>query len=259
MKIPSNHPRAESLQIREELIEQYKKGVVAFAGVIAHGRGEAFDYLLGEETTKPALKAIKAAAVMLLAAEKPVISANGNTAALVANETVRLARLTGAKIEVNLFYRSLERERAIKKLLESAGAQEVLGIGEEASAMISELGSERRRVDPRGILTADVVLVPLEDGDRTEALVKMGKKVIAIDLNPLSRTAQRATIAIVDNVVRAMPRLVEMAEKLKGQGIEKREKILFGFDNRKNLAESIVCIKKRLSRLAEGGKSVFGS
>ena len=33
-------------------------------------------------------------------------------------------------------------------------------------------------------MKADTVLVPLEDGDRTEALVKMGKTVVAIDLNP---------------------------------------------------------------------------
>lgn len=254
IKIPPEHPRAESLRIREKLIEHYKEGVVASAGLIAHGRGEAFDYLLDEKTTKPALNAIKAAAAMLLTAEKAIISVNGNTAALVAEEIVRLANVTKAKIEVNLFYRSLERELAIKKLLEKAGAHEVLGIGADASAKIPELGSERRRVDPRGMLVADVVLVPLEDGDRTEALVKMGKKVIAIDLNPLSRTAQKATIIIVDNVVRAMPKLVEVAEKLKKQGLKKCNEILLNFDNKKNLAESIILIKERLSRLAEKGK-----
>ena len=255
IKIPPEHPRAESLRIRERLIEQFSEGVVATAGLIAHGRGEAFDYLVGERTTKPALKAIKAAASALLTAEKPVVSVNGNTAALVAEEIVKLVSVTKARIEVNLFYRSVERERAIKELLEKAGAHDVLGVGEDASAKIPELGSERRRVDPRGILLADVVLVPLEDGDRTEALVKMGKKVIAIDLNPLSRTAQKATITIVDNVVRAMPKLVEMAEKLK-QDVKKCREILFNFDNEKNLAESISLIKERLSKLAESGDYV---
>lgn len=254
MTIPAGHPRAESLRIREKLIENYKEGVVTLAGLIAHGRGEAFDYLLGEKTTIPASKAIKAAATTLLTAEKPVISVNGNTAALVAEETVRLAYVTNAKIEINLFYRSLERELAIKNLLEKAGAHEVLGIGEKASARIPELNSERRRVDPRGILTADVILVPLEDGDRTEALVKMGKKVIAIDLNPLSRTAQKATITIVDNVVRAMPKLVETAEKLSGQRIKKYGEILNSFDNKKNLTESMALIEKRLSKFAEKGE-----
>jgi len=253
IKIPPEHPRAESLRIREELVEHYRKGVVATAGLIAHGRGEAFDYTLGEKTTKPALNAIEAAAATLLIAEKPVISVNGNTAALVAEEMVRLSQIVKAKIEVNLFYRSLERELAIKELLEKAGAHEVLGIGEHASAKIPELGSERRRVDPRGILAADVVLVPLEDGDRTEALVKMGKKVIAIDLNPLSRTSQKATISIVDNVVRATPKLVEIARELK-QDSKKCHRILLDFDNKKNLAESITLIKERLSKLAEKGE-----
>jgi 4-phosphopantoate--beta-alanine ligase len=253
IKIPPEHPRAESLRIREKLIEHCHKGVVATAGLIAHGRGEAFDYILGEKTTKPALKAIKAAAAMLLTAEKAVISVNGNTVALVAEEIARLANVAKAKIEVNLFYRSLERELKIKELLEKAGAHKVLGVGEDASARIPELGSERRRADPRGILVADVVLVPLEDGDRTEALVRMGKKVIAIDLNPLSRTAQKATITIVDNVARATPKLVETAEKLK-QDLKKCHEILLNFDNKKNLAQSITLIKERLSKLAEKGK-----
>ncbi|MGQ9539232.1 MAG: 4-phosphopantoate--beta-alanine ligase [Candidatus Bathycorpusculaceae bacterium] len=251
IKIPPNHPRAESLKIREELIEHYSDRVVAPAGLIAHGRGEAFDYLLGEKTTAPALKAIKAAAAMLLTAQRPVISVNGNTAALVAEDIVKLANITNAKIEVNLFYRTPKREQAIKKLLEKAGAKEVLGVGQNASARIPELGSERRRVDPRGILVADVVLVPLEDGDRTETLVKMGKKVITIDLNPLSRTAQKATITIVDNVVRAMPKLVEITEELKKKGVEKRNEILRNFDNKQNLAESVNLIKEYLSKTAE--------
>ena len=250
IKIPPEHPRAESLRIRERLIEHFSEGVVATAGLIAQGRGEALDYLIGEKTTKTASKAIKAAASTLLTAEKAVISVNGNTAALVAEEIVELANVTEAGIEVNLFYRSLERELSIKKLLEKAGAHEVLGVGEDASAKIPELGSERRRVDPRGILLADVVLVPLEDGDRTEALVKMGKTVIAIDLNPLSRTAQKATITIVDNVVRAIPRLVEIARELK-QDVKKCHEILLNFDNEKNLAESMTLIKERLSKLAE--------
>lgn len=256
IKIPKNHPRAESLKIREKLIEKFNGGVVASAGLIAHGRGEAFDYLLGEKTTAPALKAIEAAAATLLTAKKPIISVNGNTAALVTEEIVGLAKVTNAKIEVNLFYRTPERELAIKKLLEEAGANEVLGVGKNASARIPEIGSERRRVDPRGILIADVVLVPLEDGDRTEALVKMGKKVIAIDLNPLSRTSQKATITIVDNIVRAMPKLIETTMKLKAQGLEKCRKILHNFDNKRNLAESINLIKERLSKASEKGEQL---
>jgi 4-phosphopantoate--beta-alanine ligase len=250
-KIPVDHPRAESLRIREKLIEHFLDGTVAETGLIAHGRGEAFDYLLGERTTKPALQAIEAAAAALLDAEKPVISVNGNAAALAAEEIVKLAEAARAKIEVNLFYRSLERELAVKKLLEKAGAHEILGVGENASSRIAELNSERRRVDPRGILAADTVMVPLEDGDRTEALVKMRKKVIAIDLNPLSRTAQKATITIVDNIVRTAPKLVETAEELKKKSPRERREILQSFDNGNNLAESLILIRENLSRTAE--------
>lgn len=253
INIPLGHPRAESLRTREKLIEHYHLGVVATAGLIAHGRGEAFDYLLGEKTTRPALKAIKAAALALLTSEKAVISVNGNAASLAAEDIVKLAMVTSAKIEVNLFHRSLERELAIQELLEKAGAREVLGVGENASAKIPELGSERRRVDPLGILSADVVMVPLEDGDRTEALLKMGKKVVAIDLNPLSRTAQNATVTIVDNVVRAMPKLVKVAETMK-ENLKKGQDLQFAFNNKRNLAESIVLIDRRLSELVEKGE-----
>jgi len=253
-KIPPEHPRAESLRTREMLIEGFREGIVTLAGLIAHGRGEAFDYLLGEKTTKPALKATEAAAAAMLNAEKGIISVNGNTAALAAKHIAELAKISKARIEVNLFYRSLEREEAIKKLLIEAGAEKVLGAGKDASARIPELSSERRRVDPHGILIADVVLVPLEDGDRTEALVKMGKKIIAIDLNPLSRTAQKATITIVDNVVRAIPKLMETAEKLKKESADKREKILQSFDNKKNLSESIAFTEKRLAKIAKVGE-----
>lgn len=258
-KIPPNHPRAESLRIREKLIEHYKRGIVAEAGLFAHGRGEAFDYLLGEQTTAPALKSIEAAAASLLTAKHPIISVNGNTAALVSREIVQLSTVTKAKIEVNLFYRTRKRVQAIKTLLENVGAREVLGADPAFSARIPELSSKRRIVDSRGILVADVVLVPLEDGDRTEALVKMGKNVVAIDLNPLSRTAQKATVTIVDNVVRAMPLIVDAAKKLRGQSAEKCREILAKFDNKANLANSIVLIKQRLAELAEKGKYVsFG-
>ncbi len=85
------------------------------------------------------------------------------------------------------------------------------------------------------------MLVPLEDGDRTEALIKMNKKVITIDLNPLSRTSRAANITIVDNLVRAMPALVQAAHKLSGTASLK--KITDNFDNNKNLQESLKIIK----------------
>ena len=53
LKIPKDHCRADSLRRREKVIEGEEKGVVVKSGLIAHGRGEAFDYLMGE-TTIPA-------------------------------------------------------------------------------------------------------------------------------------------------------------------------------------------------------------
>jgi 4-phosphopantoate--beta-alanine ligase len=223
------------------LVDGFRRGLVVPEGLIAHGRGEAYDYLLGERTTETAQRAIKAAAAMLLLSSRPVISVNGNIAALCANTVVELAKVVGASIEVNIFYRTEKREMAIKAELELHGAKRVLGVGSKASARIPELQSERRRVDPDGIYAADTVLVPLEDGDRTEALIRMNKTVITIDLNPLSRTSRAANITIVDNVVRVMPALVEAARKLRGTMSLK--KITDNYDNSKNLQESLKIIK----------------
>jgi len=250
-RISPRHPRAESLRIRERLVEHFNSGVVTVAGLLAQGRGEAFDYLLGEKTTPNALNAMKAATALLLAAKHPVISVNGNAAALAAKNIVRLAKQVNAKIEVNLFHRSLDREEAIEKLFKKAGATQILGVGEASSAAIPEIASDRRRVDPRGILIADVVLVPLEDGDRTEALVKMGKRVIAIDLNPLSRTAKFANVTIVDNIVRAVPSLIRIVEKLRTEDKKRLRKLVDEFDNARNLSEATEMIEKRLESLAQ--------
>ncbi|MCP8304407.1 MAG: phosphopantothenate/pantothenate synthetase [archaeon] len=251
IEVPPDHPRAESLRIREMLVMHYRLGIVVPQGLIAHGRGEAFDYLLGEKTIEPALRAIRAAGVAMLLAKHPVISMNGNSTALSAKEVVELAKLTGSKIEVNLFYRSFEREMAIKKALINAGAKEVLGVGEMSSARIPELSSERRKVDVEGIYSADVVLVPLEDGDRTEALRKMGKSVIAIDLNPLSRTARHASITIVDNIIRVIPLLIKEVQRLRLKSKRELWRMIRRFDNEKNLIECNRFIAKRLMEITE--------
>ena len=242
--IPSDHPRAESLYIRELLVNGFRNGIVVPEGLIAHGRGETFDYLLGEQTTETARTAIKAACALLLLAIHPVISINGNLAALCPREVVELSNLVNADIEVNLFYWTRERELAIEKELKKNGAKVVLGIRSKGSARIPELQSERRTVDQHGIYTADNVLVPLEDGDRTEALVKMGKKVIAIDLNPLSRTSKAATVTITDNAIRALPAMIIEAKQLKQKNERILKKILNGFDNSKNLTESLEIIRR---------------
>jgi 4-phosphopantoate--beta-alanine ligase len=213
---------------------------------LAHGRGETFDYFIGEKTSKYALRAIKAASVSLILAKTPVISVNGNFAALCPKEIVHLSKIVSAKIEVNLFYYTEKRKKSIAKILRKNGAKEILGLDSKYYKMIPKIGSARRIVDERGIFSADVVLVPLEDGDRTKALKKFGKKVIAFDLNPLSRTAQTADITIVDNVMRGMKILIDYSKKLS----KKKHHSKIKFDNKKNLAYSINLVKKNLRRMA---------
>ncbi len=245
-KVSPLHPRAESLRVREQLVEGFKAGLVVPEGLAAHGRGEAFDYILGEQTTEHARRAIEAAATMLMLAKHPVISVNGNVAALVPAEVVELANVTNAKIEANLFHGSAKREAAIAKWLRRHGAKEVLGTERKFSTRIKELHSDRRKIDRRGIAVADVVLVPLEDGDRTEALKKLGKRVIAIDLNPMSRTAQKADVTIVDNIVRALPLMVKRAKRLSHGSKTKLREIIISFDNEANLKATFRLMLNRL-------------
>lgn len=258
LEIPKNHPRYQSLLIRERIIEGCHAGVVAEAGLIAHGRGEAFDYLLGEQTGDFALEAIRAAACAFLVARRPIISVNGNVAALCAKELVQLSRAAHAPLEVNLFYRTEAREHAVERRLRDAGAEEVFGVGPAASGVIPELGSDRRRVDPRGILVADLVFVPLEDGDRTEALVEMGKQVVTVDLNPLSRTAVRASITIVDNILRALPKLINVVLELSSGPRAALEDILAGYDNARVRGRSLTAIAERLTGLSLGSDRSAG-
>ncbi len=251
IEISPEHPRAESLRIRNRLVHGYEIGITSTFGLFAHGRGEAFDYLLGEKTTGNARNAIRAAAASFITAKHPILSVNGNVAALSPNELVELAKVAKAKLEVNLYHRSVKREKAIARVLIEAGAEEIFGLDKAQQTTIPEIHSDRRHVDQRGIFTADVVFVPLEDGDRTEALAKLGKSIITVDLNPLSRTAQFATITIVDNIVRALPLLVDTIRKLGNEQESTLLKITESFDNRANLAEAIKLINSRLSHLAK--------
>ncbi len=251
--IPKNHPRAKSLLIRERLVDGFENGVVAKEGLLAHGRGEAFDYLLGEKTTKAAKKAIRAAASALILAKNPIISVNGNIAALCPKEIVQLAKTLDAKIEVNLFYENRERKKNIVKILKKNGAKNVLGLEPKFYKRIPGLDSARRIVDKNGIYAADVVLVPLEDGDRAISLKKLGKKVITFDLNPLSRTAQTAHITIIDNVIRGMGELILACKKLSGKNDATLRKIVRHYSNKRNLSANILEIKRNLTRRATHG------
>jgi len=244
LNIPEGHPRYRSLMIREALVRGLDEGLVGRAGLIAHGRGEAFDYMFGEKTNDFAMDAIIASAASLLLARHPVISVNGNVAALVRKETVTLSRLIPADIEVNLFYWTKDREQNIVRAFKKECPECIIHTqGNEK--MIPGPTSERSRVSLEGILDADVVLVPLEDGDRVEYLSACNKRTIAVDLNPFSRTAKNADITIVDNVVRAFPALIEEVEKIREMSrAQLRE--LSKFDNRLNLERAIGLLKGRI-------------
>lgn len=228
IEVPESHPRYESLLTRHRIEDGVDRGITSRQGLIAQGRGEAFDYLLGEETIPSANEAERAAAAHLLLAENPVLSVNGNVAALVPGEIVELARVTGATLEVNLFNRTEERIKAIATHLREYGADEVNGL--TADARIPGLNHERAKVDSDGIYAADVVLVPLEDGDRAEALAAMDKTEIVIDLNPRSRSAQAASVPIVDNIIRAVPNVTTHARELADAPASTLQEHIDGFD-----------------------------
>jgi 4-phosphopantoate---beta-alanine ligase len=210
MRLSPRHPRYESLLVRARLAEGMRTGLVVPEGLIAQGRGEAFDYLLGERTTPSGRRAARVAAAWLLAARHPVLSVNGNVAALAAREVAALQRaIPGLRVEVNLFHRTEARATRIAQELRRAGVRGVLGV--RPTARLPHLPSDRARVDAAGIARADVCLVPLEDGDRAEALRRLGKRVIAIDLNPLSRTSRAADLPIVDELRRALRAIAAVA------------------------------------------------
>ena len=217
--VPASHPRSESLRRRHRIEAGVEAGITSRQGLIAQGRGEAFDYLLGERTIPSADAAERAAAAHLLRADHAVLSVNGNVAALAPAETVELADATGAALEVNLFDRTDERVAHIADHLRDHGAETVLGAG------------------------ADVVLVPLEDGDRAEALAEMGTTQLVVDLNPLSRSARAATVPIVDNLVRALPNVTAHARELGDASDAELDGIVEDFDARDALDAAEAAIR----------------
>ena len=221
-EVPPTHPRYTSLMARKRLTDAASAGMLAESALIAHGRGEAFDYLLGEQTCDAARKAIAEVAARLLSAQHPVISVNGNTVALAGPQLLTCAAILNCPVEVNIYYRTPERMKALLSALEQQRKdastlypefqQEISLVpilGAKPDGRIPNLEGPRANCHSDGILSADVILVPLEDGDRCEALIAMGKTVCAIDLNPLSRTANKATITIVDELTRCLPLLLD--------------------------------------------------
>lgn len=267
--VPKTHPRYLSLKLRDTIVEGVEQGITSIHGLIAHGRGEAFDYLIGEATQPFAIEAIRAAAAMLRLAEHPVISVNGNVAALVPDGLIELGSVLAAPLEVNIFHTETGREQRIREHLIRHGAKdaryrkralqitasEVLMPTTEAQ--LSYIDSNRKFVHPEGIFKADVVFVPLEDGDRCEALRQMGKQVVTVDLNPMSRTAKQASVTIVDNVVRAVPLLCEEIrisseneKEMRGTGsshhsISRMHEIVARYSNESVLTKALQHISRR--------------
>ncbi len=241
--IPKNHPRYESLLLRDKVKNAFLDGYLADSGMIAHGRGETFDYLLGEKTVPAAEEAMKAAVASLLLAEHPVLSVNGNTTALAIDEVIELAKSTDSRIEINLFYRTEERVDKITKLFKDHGYEDILGTNYDDLYYFDKITNPRATASRQGIYVADVILVPLEDGDRAELLKEAGKKIICIDLNPLSRTSKMSDISIVDNVVRAIPEMTRLASEYKNKDEDFLLKIVNDFNNEENLKDSLDSFK----------------
>lgn len=251
--VPESHPRFASLMARKKLTDAAAAGLLADSALIAHGRGEAFDYLLQERTCEAARQAILACAAYLASAKHPVISVNGNTVALAGPELLACAAVLDCPIEVNIYYRTPERMSALLSALneqktEAGGTYPDLKskiemveiLGENPDARIPNLEGPRANCHHEGIYSSDVILVPLEDGDRCEALVSMGKTVCVIDLNPLSRTAKTASVTIVDELTRCVPILLDVLRD--GSEVTKPD-----WDNGRNLKE----VTKEMLRLLD--------
>ena len=239
-----SHPRYESLLKRHELEQAAKKGMLAGSALIAHGRGEAYDYLLGEQTIPSAMLATKFALQQLKDSEKSVISLNGNTTAIAGVELMKLASLVNCPVEVNIFYRTPERMKILLEHLESINRNlglKVKILGADPDSLIPGLEGPRANCCSEGIFSSEVILVPLEDGDRCEALVAMGKTVIVVDLNPLSRSSKMASITIVDEISRVAKNMLSMI-KNKELFTEKID-----FDNSDSIKNSVEFITKSLA------------
>ena len=233
--------------MRDRLISGIQNGITSRHGLIAHGRGESFDYLLSERTLPSANQAARTAAAHMALATNPVISVNGNTAALVPTEIIALSKLASATIEVNLFHRTEKRIKAIISHLNSHGATNVKGLS--ALSRIPGISHDRAKVESDGLYAADVVLVPLEDGDRAEALAKMGKITLVIDLNPLSRSSQIATVPIIDNISRAIPNITNHFEDIFHLSPQELRTITKNFDREIALKEAEQTIRDGATNL----------
>ena len=134
--IPVTHPRYKSLVIRKQLADYALAGVVSLEGLTSHGRGEAR---------------------ILLAAKHPVLSINGNTAALAAAEIADLQKAAGCEVEVNLFHRTEERIRKVTDVLtvdlnplDRTSKTATIPIIDEVTRALPNIAAECRRIKAAG-------------------------------------------------------------------------------------------------------------
>jgi 4-phosphopantoate--beta-alanine ligase len=244
MDVPTSHPRYQSLLLRHRLIDGFKSGLATDSALLAHGRGEAFDYLLGEKTWDFAEEAIAMTSALFLTAKHPVFSVNGNSASLAGEEIVDLTKVFNKLVlEVNLFYYTEERSKLIAKHLKALGAKHVVEAWVDSPIILPGIDSKRKAMNPDGIAQADVVLVAIEDGDRCEALVKAGYTVISVDLNPLSRTARATQVTIVDEIVRTIKVLKAQLEKDKELSAAELKARIAKYDNEKILKRAVLAVR----------------
>ena len=244
--IPDSHPRATSLRLRDRLVSGLHSGIVTETGLIAHGRGEALDYLLGERTHPFAERAVAAASALLTLAVHPVVTVNGNAVALCDRDLLTLASdQPRLGFEVNIFHYTRERAQRMVAHMRQLGLTRILEFGESgAPDVVPNLDSLRRFMHPEGVGRADAVLVAIEDGDRCQALVASGRKVIAVDLNPLSRTAQLAHISIIDELTRVLTALNRQLSADRTVPRPELQRRLAEYDNRAVLREAETTIRQ---------------
>ena len=155
---------------------------------------------------------------------------------------MEIAQALSCPVELNIFYRTEERIAALMAHLEGIKLEHGIStpiLGQNPDSKIPNLEGPRARCCKDGIISSDVIMVPLEDGDRCEALVKMGKTVIVVDLNPMSRSARMASITIVDEISRVANNMMHLINQ------ENPPEINIDFVNNKNLQDSVNIIAAR--------------
>jgi 4-phosphopantoate--beta-alanine ligase len=80
-------------------------------------------------------------------------------------------------------------------------------------------------------------------------LKKLGKEIITVDLNPISRTSLAASVSITNNITRAVPEMISIAKKLQSLSKVDLEKEKEKLSNKLLLEEGLHFMSSRLSNL----------